>query len=181
MFAVEHDGVVPDILTLAKALGGGVMPIAATLSTVAVWEKIFGKNPLLHTSTFGGNPLACAAGLAALDVIQEENLAAKAHERGEQLLAGLRKVQKTLPNALCEVRGRGLMIGAEFAVKDLAELTINFMAGRGVIAAYTLNNPKVIRFEPPLTVTAEQIDIAVEAFGESVAAAAAALEGIDAE
>ena len=180
MFACEQENVAPDILTLAKALGGGVVPIGATMGTPAIWEKVFGANPLIHTSTFGGNSLACASGLAGLDVIANENLTLAARERGEQLISGLRRVQAERPDALCDVRGRGLMIGVEFAVKDLAELAINFMAGHGIIAAYTLNNPKVIRFEPPLVVTAAQVDAAIAAFRDSVAAAAAALDGIEA-
>ena len=180
MFACEQENVKPDLLTLAKALGGGVVPIGATMGTPAVWEKVFGANPLIHTSTFGGNSLACASGLAGLEVIANENLALAARERGEQLLSGLRRVQAEMPAALCDVRGRGLMIGVEFAVKDLAELTINFMAGHGIIAAYTLNNPKVIRFEPPLVVTPAQVDAAVAAFRDSVSAAVSALDGIEA-
>ena len=179
MFAVEQDDVSPDILTLAKALGGGVMPIGACMATAAVWERVFGANPLLHTSTFGGNPLACAAGLAALEVTHDERLCEKALVRGEQLMAGLRQVQEALPAALLAVRGRGLMIGVEFAVKDVAELTINGMARRGILAAYTLNNPKVIRFEPPLIVTETEVATAVGAFQESVAEAVAMLEGLE--
>jgi putrescine aminotransferase len=179
LFGVDHEGVCPDIMTLAKALGGGVMPIGATIATPPIWERIFGENPLLHTSTFGGNPLACAAGLAALEVIQEENLVQWAAERGEQLLAGLRAVQEEAGGAITEVRGRGLMIGVEFAVKDVAELTINGMARRGVIAAYTLNNPKVIRLEPPLIVTAEQVDTALGAFREATLEAISLLEGLE--
>lgn len=179
MFAVESEAVAPDILTLAKALGGGVMPIGATLATPAIWEKTFGANPLVHTSTFGGNPLACAAGLAALDVIEDEDLMTRATARGVQLMDGLRQVQRDLPGALRAVRGRGLMIGVEFAVKDVAELTINGMAQRGVIAAYTLNNPNVIRFEPPLVVSPEQVETAVAAFREAVAESVALLEGME--
>jgi putrescine aminotransferase len=67
MFAVDHEDVTPDIMTLAKALGGGVMPIGVTMATAEIWERAFGENPLIHTSTFGGNPLACSAGLAALE------------------------------------------------------------------------------------------------------------------
>jgi putrescine aminotransferase len=154
------------------------MPIGATMSTPAIWEKAFGENPLIHTSTFGGNPLACAAGLAAIEVIEEEGLVAKSAERGAQLLTGLKVVQARFPDVLVEARGQGLMIGVEFAEKDYAELTINGMARRGVIAAYTLNNPKVIRFEPPLVITAEQIDQAVAAFAESVEESAAMLADI---
>ncbi len=168
----------PDLMTLAKALGGGVMPIGAVVGTPEVWERTFSENPLIHTSTFGGNPLACAAGLAALDVIEDENLVEAARERGAQLLAGLQSVQQQFPEALVEARGVGLMLGVEFSVKDVAELTINGMARRGVIAAYTLNNPKVIRFEPPLVVTEKQVDVAVEAFREAVGEAVAALEDL---
>lgn len=179
MFAVEHEGVEPDLLTLAKALGGGVMPIGVTMGTAEVWEKAFGENPLIHTSTFGGNQLACAAGIAAIEAILEEGLIEKAIDRGERLLAGLRCVQREIPNALKEVRGQGLMIGVEFILKDVAELTINGMARRGVIAAYTLNNPNVIRMEPPLVVTNEQIDTVIAAFREAVSESVAMLEGLE--
>lgn len=178
MFAADHVNVAPDIMTLAKALGGGVMPIGVTMSTPRVWERVFSENPLIHTSTFGGNPLACAAGIAAIEVIQEEGLARASRVRGDQMLAGLREVRARYPDAITEVRGKGLMIGVEFAVKDVAELTINGMAQRGVIAAYTLNNPKVIRIEPPLIISESQVDQAVNALGESVAFASEMLAGL---
>ncbi len=178
LFAYEQDGISPDLLVLAKALGGGVMPIGATLYTSAVGEAVFGENPLLHTSTFGGNPLACAAALTTLEIIKTEKLADNAALRGEQLLSGLRSVKAELPEVLVDVRGRGLMAGVEFAVKDIAELTINFMAGQGIIAAYTLNNPKVIRMEPPLIVTPEQVDRVISAFRESVTMASETLAGL---
>ena len=168
MFAVEHWGVQPDIITLAKALGGGVVPSGAFSSTPEIWEKAFGDNPLIHTSTFGGNPLACAAGITALQVLQEENLPARAAERGAQLVTGLSAVQQQYPDVVTQVRGKGLMLGVEFANEDVAKLVIGGMTRRGVIAAYTLNNPRVIRFEPPLIVSAEQIDTAVSVFAESV-------------
>ncbi len=179
MFAVDHESVVPDIMCLAKALGGGVMPIGATISTEAIWQAAFGANPLIHTSTFGGNPLACAAGIAALQVIQEEGLCALAAIRGDQLITGLRRVQESMKGSLLAVRGKGLMIGVEFMQKDVAEITINAMARRGIIAAYTLNNPKVIRFEPPLIVSTEEVERCILAFGESVVEAAAMLEGME--
>lgn len=164
LFGVNHENVTPDIMTLAKALGGGVMPIAATLSTSAIWEHVFAENPLIHTSTFGGNQLACAAGLAALEVTVEERLSEQAAERGAQLVAGLRQAQEELPDVITDVRGQGLMVGVEFAEEDFAALTINQMAAEGVIAAYTLNNPKVIRMEPPLIVSSAQVDQAVAVF-----------------
>ncbi len=179
LFAIEQEDVVPDIMTLAKALGGGVMPIGATMATRAVWEKMFTQNPLLHTSTFGGNPMACAAGLAALEVIAEENLAEKATERGEQLLTALRRIQQTQPKVITDVRGRGLMIGVEFALREQAELTISLLASSGIIAAYTLNNPNVIRIEPPLVVTAQQCETFLEAFSGAAETAAALIADLE--
>ena len=150
----------------------------ATISTPDIWQKAFGENPLVHTSTFGGNPLACAAGLAAINVIEDEGLVEKSRVRGDQLLAGLREVQLRFPESVVEARGMGLMIGVEFAVKDVAELTINGMARRGVIAAYTLNNPNVIRFEPPAVITEAQVDQAINTFAESVEESIAMLAGL---
>lgn len=178
MFAVEHYGVQPDIITLAKALGGGVVPSGAFSATADIWEKSFGDNPLIHTSTFGGNPLACAAGIATLQVLQEERLPERAAERGEQLLGGLRSVQQQYPDVVTAVRGKGLMVGVEFGNEDVAKLVIGGMTRRGVIAAYTLNNPRVIRFEPPLIVSAEQVDTAVTVFGESVEEAVKGLKAL---
>lgn len=178
LFASNHSGVAPDVMTLAKALGGGVMPIGAVMGTPEIWQRTFGDNPLIHTSTFGGNELACAAGLATLQVIEEEGLVQNAKERGEQILAGLRAAQDRFPGTIAEIRGKGLMIGVEFAVEDVGELTINGMARRGVIAAYTLNNPKVIRIEPPLIITESEADRAVTAMCESIEEAAAILSDI---
>ena len=164
MFACERDGIVPDIMTLAKCLGGGVMPIGATMFTEEIGAAIFGKNPLLHTSTFGGNPLACAAGLAALKAIQEDGLCERSERMGDLFMAGLREVQQRHPDKIAEVRGRGLMIGLEFTEDEVGELCIGQMTKRGMIAAYTLNNPRVIRIEPPLIITEAQIQFAIETF-----------------
>ncbi len=179
LFGCNHDGVQPDVMTLAKALGGGVMPIGATVFTPGICDAAFGENPYIHTSTFGGNQLACAAGLAALQFTLAEDLPSRAVKSGTRLKDGLTSVLESHPDALTEVRGLGLMLGVEFAVQDVAELTINGMARRGVIAGYTLNNPKVIRFEPPLTVSEHEIDQAVQAFGEAIAEAMELLHDID--
>jgi putrescine aminotransferase len=167
MFACEHDGIAPDIMTLAKCLGGGVMPIGATMGTPAIWEKIYGENPLVHTSTFGGNPLACAAGLAALEVIEEENLVERSNTVGAVLKEGLIAAGSGL-DLIKEVRGKGMMLGVEFTMDEVGELTIAQMVKRGLVAAYTLNNPRVIRFEPPLIMTEEQAVWAAETFREAV-------------
>ncbi|MFH0802905.1 MAG: aminotransferase class III-fold pyridoxal phosphate-dependent enzyme [bacterium] len=167
LFAVEHWNVVPDIMTLAKALGGGIMPIGAFVGTPAVWEA-FKSNPLIHTSTFGGNPLACAAGVAALGVIQEEHLCENAAIQGTFLLSALREVQTRYPDIIAEVRGKGLMVGVEMREEKYGGTVIMEMSKRRVIGVYTLNKPKVIRFEPPLIVNEKQIEQAVSAFESAV-------------
>jgi len=153
-FACEHSGVVPDILLLGKALGGGVMPIGAFIATPVVWSA-FVKKPLLHTSTFGGNPLACAAALAAIQVIEEEHLPRKAEEMGCYLLSKLQEVQKKYSGIIREIRGKGLMVGVELKKEGYGIAIFPEMLRRGVLTAFTLNNPKVIRFEPPLTICRE--------------------------
>ena len=164
MFACEHSNVEPDIMTLAKCLGGGVMPIGAFIATSDVWEKVFSANPFIHSSTFGGGELACVAALAAIEVVETEDLVNMAAESGRTLLHGLSEIQREFPHVLREARGIGLMLGVEFLDSDVAKLVIGTMVHRGVIAAYTLNNPRVIRFEPPLTITNEHIKTVLEAF-----------------
>lgn len=167
LFGCQHWDVAPDIMTLAKALGGGVMPIGAFMGTPAVW-KAFEPNPLLHSSTFGGNELACVAGLATIEAIFTESLPARAAELGVKLLDGLQTVAAKYPGTITEVRGKGLLVGVEFTDRDIAALVIAGFAQQRILAAYTLNNPCVIRFEPPLIITEEQIARMLEVFDQSI-------------
>lgn len=178
MFACEHWGVEPDIITMAKALGGGVMPIGAFIGTPEIWQAMFGENPTMHTSTFGGNPLACSAAIAAINVTLRDKLPERAAEFGAYFLGRFREIMGKYPKALKEVRGLGLMIGVEFTDSDIGELAIAGLSRRNVIAAYTLNNPKVIRFEPPLIITKAEIDTVMVAFEEAVAETLEMLDGI---
>lgn len=166
-FAVQHWGVVPDLMALAKSLGGGVLPLGAAVGTKKAFEPLF-ENPLLHSSTLGGNPLACAAGIAALEVLQQESLADHAAKMGNLLMSKLQEVQAQFPDIITEVRGKGLLIGVEFADEDLAILTVATMLQQRVLTAYTLNNPKVIRLEPPLIVQPEHIEQAVSTFVDAL-------------
>ena len=167
MFACEQAGVVPDIIALAKALGGGVMPLGAFASTPAIWVALE-RNPLLHSSTLGGNPLACAAGLAGLRAINQMDLPARAARLGEQALSRLRDLRAAHPEIIADVRGRGLLMGVEFTDPDIAGLVIAGLAQRRVIAAYTLNNPRVIRIEPALTIPEDDLYRGIAALAESV-------------
>jgi putrescine aminotransferase len=168
LFACEQAGIAPDLMTLAKALGGGVMPIGAIVGTPSIWEKVFRENPYIHTSTFGGGEAACIAGLTTLQIIERDNLCEQAKRRGEQLLAGLQGVVAEFPALLTEARGKGLMIGVEFTDADIGKLAIGALVRNGVIAAYTLNNPKVMRFEPPLIISEVQVDMVTAAFHQAL-------------
>ncbi len=168
LWACDWDAVVPDIMTLGKALGGGAMPVGAFCARPHVWS-VFDENPYLHTSTFGGNPLACAAGLAGLEVLEEENLTQRAHDRGEQLLAGAKQLQGEYPSIVQAVRGRGLLVGIEFANSDIGGLVISGLLQHKIITAYGLNNPEVLRLEPPAVVTAEQVDEAIDGLRAAMA------------
>jgi len=167
MWACDWEGVVPDIMTVGKAIGGGVMPLGAMVASPTVWD-IFQQNPYIHTSTFGGNPLACAAGIAALQVIEAEDLAHKARERGEQLLAGAELLATEYPDLVCDVRGRGLLVGIEFPDSDTGGLVIAGLIQQQILAAFALNNPEVLRLEPPAVATADQIDRGIEAIGSAL-------------
>lgn len=168
-FGCDHDGTSPHLMTLAKALGGGIMPIGALMGTREIWDAIYEESPLSHTSTFGGNAMACSAGLATIRVIEEEGLVERSVQMGKLLLDGLKGVVAKHNDLLKEARGKGLMIGVEFQMDEVGELVVAQMLKRGLCVAYTLNNPRILRFEPPLIITPEQIEFAVTAFEESVA------------
>ncbi len=186
MFACEGEDLVPDIMCLAKSLGGGVMPMGAYITTDEIWQRAYGslEKAYLHTSTFGGNTRACAAALATIETIYNENLIAAAKEKGEYFLNRLNELKEKHP-LLADVRGRGLLIGIEFAQQKglaykatlgaLTKLSEEYMgslvAGEllnkyGIITAFTLNNPNVIRLEPPLIVSYRQLDRVIDALDE---------------
>lgn len=156
MFACDWEDVEPDVYILGKALGGGVFPI----SCVAANEDILGVfNPGSHGSTFGGNPLACAVSLAALQVIIEENLAERSEVLGNYLLASLKDFRN---EAIIEVRGRGLFIGIE--LKEKARPYCEKLMEKGILCKETHDH--VIRLAPPLIIKKEELDSALEKIKE---------------
>jgi len=160
LFAYQHYGVEPDIMTLAKALGGGA-PIGAMLAKEKIAE---GFQPGDHASTFGGNPLVTAAGVAALTVILEEDLAHNADAMGEYLsckLAGL----KHKFDFIKEIRGKGLLIGMECEREVSGIISSCLEKGLLLLSA----GPKVLRFLPPLNITFNQVDQAVAILEEALA------------
>jgi putrescine aminotransferase len=180
IFACDYEKVIPDVICTGKSLGGGVVPIAAFTTTEEIWDRAYGgfDRCLLHTSTFGGNTRACAAGIAAIQILIEDDLAGMAREQGAYLMERLEQINKRFPNFIKEVRGRGLLIGIEFnplaggvlnkvtggKINQIAEEYLGglvageLMNNYRIITAYTLNNPDVVRLEPPLLVSREQLD-----------------------
>lgn len=183
MFACEQAEVVPDIMCLAKSLGGGVMPVGAFTTTKKIWNKAYGgtDKALLHTSTFGGNTLASAAVIATLNELVKKDVSSQADEKGQYMLERLNEMADEY-EIIEDVRGQGLMIGIEFKQPEsgffdkiskgmISKLAYEYMgslvAGTlqndyQIITAYTLNNPNVIRLEPPLTVEYDEIDYLLE-------------------
>ncbi len=159
LFALEHFGAAPDLIVLAKALGGG-MPLGAFCGSAALIGVLARDPPLGHITTFGGHPLSCAAGLAALETLAAERLPQRAAEVGDALMERLAALMHP---AISAIRGIGLLIGIEL---QSAELTRRFVAGcveAGVIVNWTLNCDTVVRIAPPLTITPGEIDFAIGA------------------
>lgn len=162
LFACEHEGVKPDALILGKALGGGLLPVSAFLARRDVME-VFAPGD--HGSTFGGNPLAAAVGLAAIDVLLEEKFAQRATELGDYLLRELRALKSPL---IREVRGKGLLIGVEMNPAFASARTVcEKLLQHGVLSKDT--HETVVRFAPPLIITREQIDEALAALRATLA------------
>jgi acetylornithine/succinyldiaminopimelate/putrescine aminotransferase/predicted amino acid dehydrogenase len=188
LFAVEQEDVYPDVMTLAKSLGGGMMPIGAMLARRDIWQKAYGtmSSCTLHTSTFGGGSLACAAGLATLDALIDEHIVENAAQRGQQLLDGLTSMAHRF-QCIRQVRGRGLLLGIEFnttppgikahwhatdptgmtrfVAPEVHQLVDAFhvlhamqtlLNAYGIYTQFARSNPLVLRVEPPLTLTDEQ-------------------------
>ncbi|MFO7749450.1 MAG: putrescine aminotransferase [Desulfobacteraceae bacterium] len=157
IFGVDHWNVKPDIMCFGKALGGGVVPMSAFMATPEIWQCME-PNPFMHTTTTGGNPLACASALAAISVLLEEDLAGQAKKKGEYVLGKLGDLQDRYPGILANKRGRGLLLGMEFHTDGIGYKVASGLFSRGVITAGTLTNAKNIRFEPALTVPWEILD-----------------------
>jgi 4-aminobutyrate aminotransferase-like enzyme len=177
-FGIEHWGVEPEIMTMAKGIANG-MPLAVCIATPEIADS-FKKSQI---STFGGNPMSCAAANATLGVIEEEDLVRNAEVQGERLIEGLRKIQKRFPKVIGDVRGKGLMIGVELVVDEThGDRTPNPQAlgkvfeetkKRGLLVGKGGMYGNVFRVAPPLSVTKDEIDEGLAKIGEAFAAALA--------
>ncbi|GLZ79560.1 acetylornithine aminotransferase [Actinorhabdospora filicis] len=169
MWAIEHTGVRPDVLITAKGIASG-LPLGAFVARADLMESW----PMgAHGSTYGGSPVPCAAGLATLRVIAEENLMANATAQGDFLLTGLRELAEREPGTVRDVRGVGLMIGVEFADGRVAGLVQQACFQRGLLVLEAGEN--VVRMSPPLTLTRQDAATGLRLFGEAVSEVAADL------
>lgn len=169
-WGADREGVVPDVLLVGKGLSGGVVPVAAAVATPDAYDA-FNRDPFLHSSTFAGAPLAMAAAHAAVTVIEQEGLVGRARELGDRLLDRIEAVLAPAPGELVtEVRGRGLLIGLEFAAPHLAGDFVLELLARGVIVNHSLNNQRVVRLTPPASMDQPDVDWLLEALEGSAGA-----------
>lgn len=169
-FSCRHWDVVPDVITIAKAFGGG-LPLGAFISTAEIFAT-FLDPPLSHLTTFGGNPVSCAAAVAAFDVIERDGLVERAAEMGKYLRDGLRSVRDDHPATLVRVRGIGLWCAFDVRPATLAQPLVTDMARRGVVVGSMLNSAGTVRVAPPLIIRRSEIDRFIDVLGAAITASA---------
>ncbi|MDQ1445876.1 MAG: putrescine aminotransferase [Acidimicrobiaceae bacterium] len=174
MFAVDHWDVRPDIITLGKSLGGGVMPVGAIVSSPELW-RVWEADPFIHSNTFGGNPLACAAGIAGLHVTVRDDLPARAAKVGDRIAHDLRVMAERHPNVLQDVTGRGLLMAMHFATNELGYAVSAGLFRRGVLVAGTTANAKAVRIEPALTIPDHLVDEVLDRLDDTLSEVASAM------
>ena len=150
LFAFEHFGITPDILTLAKALGGG-LPIGTFISSEEKMKSLTFEPMLGHITTFGGNPVCCASALATLEVIEEENLLKQVEEKGKMIESLLQHTK------IKEIRRMGLMFAIDFDSEERVNRIVEYSREHGVICYWFLSHPNSLRIAPPLTISIEEI------------------------
>ncbi|NOR26741.1 MAG: aminotransferase class III-fold pyridoxal phosphate-dependent enzyme, partial [Desulforhopalus sp.] len=168
IFGVDHWGVTPDIMCFGKALGGGVIAMSGFFSTAKIW-KCMEPNPFMHTTTTGGNPVACAAALAQITVLLEEDLAGQAAEKGEYIKKKVNEIHQKYPHILNGIHGRGLLLGMEFPNDEIGYKVASGLFSRHVLTAGTLTNAQTVRIEPALNIPYELIDEMLKRLEETIA------------
>ncbi len=158
LWGVDHWDVKPDIVAIAKSLGGGVMPISAFCSTEEIWQCMMYPNPFIHTTTTGGGALACSAAIASINVALRDDFPKQAADKGAYLLPKLQEIAKKHSNIYNFVCGKGLLIGQHFKESEVGYKVAAGLFKRGVLVAGTLTSAHTIRIEPPIVITYEQID-----------------------
>ncbi len=169
-FALEHFGVLPDIITAAKGIASG-MPLSGVFTRTDIMKKVDTGS---LGGTYGGNAIACAAGVATIRAMRDENMLENATEKGIQLMTGLRKLQEEYPQ-IGDVRGKGLMIGTEFTAngnrakeKQMVKDVIHAAEEKGMLLLSCGTYDNTLRWIPPLNVTSEQVNDGLKIFGEAL-------------
>ncbi|MFE5796846.1 aspartate aminotransferase family protein [Streptomyces sp. NPDC056503] len=163
-WGADAEGITPDLLLAGKALGGGILPVSAVIATPKAFTA-FDKDPYLHTSTFSGTPLAMAAVRGALAAIEEDGLVDRARDLGAEMLTTVREIaHRHFGPVVREVRGRGLLIGIEFAIPGPAGDLLIELIQHGVVANHSLNSHLVLRLTPPAVLDADDARFLYEAF-----------------
>jgi len=173
LWGVEHWNVVPDIIAVAKSLGGGVMPICAVCTTEEIFQPFMYPNPFLQTTTTGGGALACSAAIAAINITVRDRLWEAAREKGEYIMPRVQALAEKFPQVYKAVTGKGLLIGQHFQTPEIGGQVAAALFKRGVLVAGTLTSAQTIRIEPPLVITYDEINQGLKALEEAVAAVAA--------
>ena len=176
LWGVEHWDVVPDILTVAKSLGGGVMPISAVSTTEEIFYPMMYPNPFMHTTTTGGGALACSAAIAAIHVTLRERLWEQAAEKGAYLMQRLQKFVEEYPQIYEKITGKGLLIGMHFRSPQIGYKVASGLFKRSVLVAGTLTSAQTIRIEPPLIVSIEQLDLALDRLEDTLKSVSRSIE-----
>jgi putrescine aminotransferase len=158
LWGVDHWDVKPDIVALAKSLGGGVMPISAFCSTEEIWQVMMYPNPFIHTTTTGGGALACSAAIAAINVTLRERLWEAAAAKGDYMMTKLNDLAGRFPQLIQSITGKGLLIGIHFHDGHDGYKVAAGLFQRGVLVAGTLISANTIRIEPPLVITYAELD-----------------------
>jgi putrescine aminotransferase len=162
MWGVDHWNVVPDILAVAKSLGGGVMPVSAVVTTEEIFRPMMYPNPFMHTTTTGGGALACAAAIAAIRVTLRERLWEQAAQKGEYLMIRLQKFAEQYPQIYEKITGKGLLIGMHFKSSEIGYKVAAELFKRGVLVSGTLTSAQTVRMEPPLIISIDQLNQVLE-------------------
>ncbi|HET6357791.1 aspartate aminotransferase family protein [Streptomyces sp.] len=171
-WGADPEDVTPDIMLVGKALSGGVVPVSAVVATQEAFS-VFDRDPYLHTSTFSGAPLAMAAARGAIAAMKEEDLVGRARELGDELLPELRRIAVShYGDAVREVRGRGLLLGIEFAEPGPAGDLLIELIDNGVIANHSLNSHLVLRLTPPAVLVRSDLEFLYEGFDRACRAQA---------
>jgi putrescine aminotransferase len=168
LWGVNHWDVEPDILAVAKSLGGGVMPVSAFCSTEEIWQVMMRPNPFIHTTTTGGGALACSAAIATINVILRDRLWEQAAAKGDYLIPKLRALAAHYPGIYHDITGRGLLIGMHFHDGEVGYKVAAGLFRRGVLVAGTLTSAHTVRIEPPLVITYEQINAVLDRLADTL-------------